>query len=127
MLEDYALAGPVASLEFRYKRRTHAVPLEEKSRAKLHSRVRRALWGGWGGADAAAAQAALKRFIEAVRKKEVQKVTELLDRVCAAPAAARVHVGQPAPAHRGRIPTSTRRTLGRPRSRLRWRWTAPSW
>lgn len=66
LLGDYALAGPVAALEFRYKRRIYAAPASEmkpaesKALDKLHSK---------GG---------IKKFVSHVKKGEVGRVAELL-------------------------------------------------
>eukprot|EP00035_Acanthoeca_spectabilis_P037365 m.44830 g.44830 ORF g.44830 m.44830 type:complete len:1304 (+) comp8575_c0_seq1:211-4122(+) len=61
LIGDYSLQGPVATLEFKYKRRVYLAPnFTEKMYAKLHSK------------------SALKRFLEQCAKRNVQRVTELI-------------------------------------------------
>lgn len=61
MLGDYALAGPVASLEFKYKQRVYPSTLVvDKARAKLHTK------------------SSLKRVCDLVSKGSISKISDLL-------------------------------------------------
>eukprot|EP00045_Choanoeca_perplexa_P013808 m.158209 g.158209 ORF g.158209 m.158209 type:complete len:1337 (+) comp16462_c0_seq1:28-4038(+) len=63
MLGDYRLPGPVAQLQFKYKRRVYTTPpASEKTMSKLHSR------------------AGLKKFFDAVAKRNYNKVKDMLER-----------------------------------------------